>query len=165
MPNANNYKTCHNIRAKLIAVTLSLIYSFLLRICSTWPGLMGSTTLLVIQSNKSNKMLQTIWHEFSVQFSLLFLMVYSVLLSVLHFKTILLVDPDWLLKLFHQSAVGVLEGNTASKMEHTIWKSNETGAYTWCQIVCSILFDLFKCMTSSMTKWPISKAASWLNLL
>ena len=94
-------------------------------------------------------MLQTIWHQFSVQFSLLFPMVYSVLLSVLHFKTILLVDPDWLLKLFHQSAVGVSEANTASKMEHTIWKSNENGAYTWCQIVCSILFDLFLCMTSS----------------
>ena len=88
-------------------------------------------------------MLQTIWHHSSVQFSLFFQMVYSILLSVLHFKTILLVDPDWLLKLFHQSAVGVLEGNTASKMEHTIWKSNENGAYTWCQIVCSILFDLF----------------------
>ena len=65
-------------------------------------------------------MLQTIRHQVSVQFSLLFAMVYSVLLSVLHFRTILLVDPDWLLKLFHQSAVGVSEANTASKMEHTI---------------------------------------------
>ena len=63
---------------------------------------------------------QTIYHRFSAQFAMLFQMVCSVLLSVLHFKTILLVDPDWLLKLFHQSAVGVLEGNTASKMEHTI---------------------------------------------
>ena len=47
-------------------------------------------------------------------------MVYSVLLSVLHFKTILLVDADWLLKVSHQSLVGVLKGNTASKMEHSI---------------------------------------------
>ena len=31
-------------------------------------------------------------------------MVYSVLLSVLHFKTSLLVDTDGLLKVFHQSA-------------------------------------------------------------
>ena len=105
--------------------------------------------LLVIQSNKSNKMLQTIWHQFSVQFSLLFPMVYSVLLSVLHFKTILLVDPDWLFKLFHQSGVEVSEANTASKMEHSIWKRNENWTGKWCQIVCSILFDLFLCMTSS----------------
>ena len=50
------------------------------------------------------------------------------------------------------STVGVLEGNTASKMEHTIRKNNENGAYTWCQIVCSILFDLFLYMTSSGSK-------------
>ena len=58
-------------------------------------------------------------------------------------------DPDWLLKVFHQSVVGVLRGNTASKMEYSIWKSNENWAEKWCQIVCSILFDLYYCMTSS----------------
>ena len=79
---------------------------------------------------------------------MLFQLVYSVLLSVLHFKTILLVVL-LLLKVFHQSAVGVLKGNTASKMEHSIWKSNENWTEKWCQIVCSILFDLFLCMTSS----------------
>ena len=106
-------------------------------------------------------MLQTIWHYFSVQFLLLFQMVYSVLLSVLHFKTILVVDPDWLLEVFYQSAVGVLEGNTASKMEHNIWESNENGAYTWCQIVCSILFNLFLCMTSSVLL--VFESVLWLN--
>ena len=94
-------------------------------------------------------MLQTIWHHSSVQFPLLFQMVHFVLLSVLPFKTILFVDPDWLLKVFHQSAVGVLKGNTASKMEYNISKSNENWTDKWCQIVCSILFDLFLCMTSS----------------
>ena len=99
-------------------------------------------------------MLQTIWHHSSVQFSLLFQMVHSVLLSVLHFKTILLVDPDWLLKVFHQSAVGVLKGNTESKTESTIWKSNENWTEKWCQIVCSILFDLSYCMTSISRNFP-----------
>jgi len=42
-----------------------------------------------------------------------------VLPSVLHFKTSLLVDPDWLLKAFHQSGAGVSKSNTASKMEHS----------------------------------------------
>ena len=36
------------------------------------------------------------------QFLILFQMVCSVLLSMLHFKTILLMDPDKLLKLSHQ---------------------------------------------------------------
>ena len=94
-------------------------------------------------------MLQTIGHQFSVQFSLLFPMVYSVLLLVLHFKTTPLMDPDWLLKLFHQSGVEVSEANTASKMEHSTWKSNENWTENWCRIVCSILFGLFLCVTSS----------------
>ena len=98
-------------------------------------------------------MLQTIWHHSSVQFSLLFQMVYSILLSVLHFKTILLVDPDWLLKVFHQLAVGFSKGNTASKMEHSIWKNNNNWTEKWRQIVCSILFDLFLCMTSSAQQY------------
>ena len=80
---------------------------------------------------------------------MLFQMMHSILLSVFHLKTILLVDHDWALKVFHQSAVGVLKGNTVSKMEHTTWKSNENWTEKWCQIVCSILFDLFLCMTSS----------------
>ena len=42
------------------------------------------------------------------------------MLSVLHVKTILLMDPDWLLKVFHQSVVEILRGNTASKMEYSI---------------------------------------------
>ena len=115
--------------------------------------------LLVIQSNKSNKMLQIIWHHFSVQFSLIFQMVYSVLPSVLHFKTSLLVDPDWLLKVFHQSGVGVSKGNTASKMEHSTWKSNENWTENWCHIVCSILSGLFLCVTSSEQSLQISPAS------
>ena len=110
-------------------------------------------TLFVILKNKSNKMLQTIWHHFSVQFSLLFQMVHSILLSVLHLKTILLVDRDWLFKFFHQSPVGVLKGKTASKMEHSFWRSNEHWIEKCCQIVCSILFDLFLCMTSSLFRF------------
>ena len=106
-------------------------------------------------------MLQTIWHHSSVQFSLLFQMVYSVLLSVLHFKTILLVDPDWLLVNFHQSAVGVFKGNTASKMEHSIWKSNENWTEKWCQNVCSVLFDLFLCMTSSVLSQRLQEPRKW----
>ena len=94
-------------------------------------------------------MLQIIWHHFSVQFSLIFQMVYLVLPSVLHFKTSLLVDPDWLLKVFHQSGAGVSKSNTASKMEHSTWKSNENQTENWCHIVCSILFGLFLCVTSS----------------
>ena len=74
---------------------------------------------------------------------------YALLLSVLHFKTILLVDLDWLLKVLPESAVGVLKSNTASKMEHSIWKSNKNWTGKWCQIVCCILFDLLLCMTSS----------------
>ena len=76
-------------------------------------------------------------------------MVYSVLLSVLHFKTSPLVDPDGLLDVFHQSAVGVSKGNTASKME----------TENWCHTVCSILLGLFLCMTSSAvlhSKWSLS---------
>ena len=79
----------------------------------------------------------------TVQFSLIFQMVYSVLPPVLHFKTSLLVDPDWLLKVFHQSGVGVSKGNTASKMEHSTWKSNENWPENWCQIACSVLFEQF----------------------
>ena len=96
-------------------------------------------------------MLQIIWHHFSVQFSLIFQMVYLVLPSVLHFKTSLLVDPDWLLKVFHQSGAGVSKSNTASKMEHSTWKSNENWTENWCHIVCSILSGLFLCVTSSVT--------------
>ena len=37
----------------------------------------------------------------------------------------------------------VLEGNTVSKMQHTIWKSKENWTENWCQIVCSIFIWLF----------------------
>ena len=46
-------------------------------------------------------------------------MVYSILLSVLHFKTILLMDPDWLLKISPPISNRDLDGNKATKMEHT----------------------------------------------
>ena len=47
----------------------------------------------------------------------------------------------------------VLKCNTESKMEYTIWKSNENWTKEWCQIVCSILFE-FYCMTSGVCqKW------------
>ena len=47
---------------------------------------------LVTHYNESNKMLPTICsHLFSVQFSMLFQMVCSILLPVLHFKTLLLI--------------------------------------------------------------------------
>ena len=113
-------------------------------------------TLLVIQWYKSNNMLQTIWHHSSVQFSLLLQMVHSVLLSVLHLKTILLVDPDWLLEVFHQSAVRVLKGHTASKMEHSIWKSNENWTEKWCQIVCSknVIVGDIDYNNKSMVRFP-----------
>ena len=95
-------------------------------------------------------MLQTIWHHFSVQFLLLFQMVCYILLAVLPFTTP--IADGW--KTFNSQSGStkriVSKWNTESKMEHTIWKSNENGAYTWCQIVCSILFDLFLCMTSSV---------------
>ena len=110
--------------------------------------------LLVIHKNKSNKMLQTIWHHFSAQFSLLFQMLHSILLAVLPLKTI---TTDWC-KTFNSQSGSikrmVLKCNTESKTEYTIWKSNEKRTEKWCQIVCSILFDLFHCMTSSaMERW------------
>ena len=61
---------------------------------------------------------------------------------MLPFKTILLVDPD---EVLHQSAEGVLKDDAVSKMEH----SNGNWSDKLCQIVCSILFDLFYFMTSS----------------
>ena len=94
-------------------------------------------------------MLQTIWHHFSAQFSLLFQMLHSILLAVLPLKTI---TTDWCKTFNSQSGsikIMVLKCNTESKTEYTIWKSNEKWTEKWCQIVCSILFDLFHCMTSS----------------
>ena len=52
---------------------------------------------------------------YKAELLMLFQMVYSVLLSVLHFKTILLVDPDWLLKVFHQPAAGSLRATQRAK--------------------------------------------------
>ena len=49
---------------------------------------------------------QTIWHSFLAQFSLLIQMVSSVILFLLHTKIKYLGDPDWLLKIFNQLAVG-----------------------------------------------------------
>ena len=47
---------------------------------------------------------------------MLYQMVYSVLLSVLQFKTILLADPDWLLLIFlHQSAAGSLRARATQR--------------------------------------------------
>ena len=46
---------------------------------------------------------------------MLFQMVYSVWLSVFHFKPILSVDPDWRQKVFHQSAAGSLRATQRAK--------------------------------------------------
>ena len=94
-------------------------------------------------------MLQTIWNHFSSQFSLLFQMLCPILLTVLPFKT---PTADWW-KTFNSHSGStkrlVLKCNTESKTEYTIWKSYENWTEKWCQIVCSILFDLFYCMSSS----------------
>ena len=55
-------------------------------------------TLFVAHKNESNKIAQTIWHCFPIQFLLLFQVMYFVLLSVLPIKTDNLRDADWLLK-------------------------------------------------------------------
>ena len=55
-------------------------------------------SLLVTHKNESNKIAQTIWHRFPVQFLLLLQVMCSVLLSVLPVKTDYLRDADWLLK-------------------------------------------------------------------
>ena len=58
-------------------------------------------------------MLSTIWHCFSGQFLMLFQMVCSVLLTVLHLKTLLLTT--------NQDPTNNVDfnANTKSKMEHT----------------------------------------------
>ena len=94
-------------------------------------------------------MLQTVWHHVWAPFSLFFQMVCSILLAVLPSKT---PTADWWKSFHSQSGCTkrmVLKCNTESKTEYTIGKSNENWTENWCQIVCSILFDLFDCMTSS----------------
>ena len=111
--------------------------------------MLGSPMHYLHYTKISKKMLQTIWNNFSVQFSLLFQMVCYILLAVLPFKTPI---ADWWKTFNSQSGSTkrmVLKCNTESKTEYTIGKSNENWTENWCQIVCSILFDLFDCMTSS----------------
>ena len=55
-------------------------------------------SLLVTHKNEWNKIAQTIWRRFPVQFFLLLQIMCSVLLSVLPVKTDYLRDADWLLK-------------------------------------------------------------------
>ena len=55
-------------------------------------------SLLVTHKNESNKIAQTIWHCFPVQFLVLLHVMCFVLLSVLPIKTDYLRDADWLLK-------------------------------------------------------------------
>ena len=77
-------------------------------------------------------------------------MVCSILLAVLASET---PTADWWKSFNSQSGSTkrmVLKCNTESKTEYTIGKSNENWTENWCQIVCSILFDLFDCMTSSV---------------
>ena len=126
-----------------IQTTYLILCDFVQNLCSVLP-------LLVTHKNKPGKMLQTIWHQFSVQFSLLFQVLCSILLAVLLFET---PAPDWWKTFNSQSGSTkrlVLKCNTEGKTKYTIWKINENWTEKWCQIICSILFDLFYCMTSSV---------------
>lgn len=80
-----------------------------------WPGTLRRIymSLFVKLKDESNKIAQTFWHQFSFQFSMLFhIIVCSILLSVLRFKTNHLVDPDWLLKISKPISNTVLRYNT-----------------------------------------------------
>ena len=72
-------------------------------------------------------------------------MVYSVLLSVLHFETILLVDSDR----HHQSAVGVWKATQQAKWSTASERAIKIELKNGVRKVYSILFDFCLCMTSS----------------
>ena len=91
---------------------------------------------------------QTIWHCFSGQLLMLFQIVCSVLLPVLHLKTLLLIGCEN--STANQiSTNNFFNGNTESKAEHTIWESIQNWAENWGQIICGILFHLMYSMTCS----------------
>ena len=69
--------------------------------------------------------------------------------NVLPLKNNYLRDPDWLLKIFHQSPKWVLKGNTDNKAKRATWKRIENWDRKGLQIVSAILFDLFRGVTSS----------------
>ena len=76
-------------------------------------------------------------------------MVCSIVLTVLHSNTLLVIGCE--ISTVNQNPTNkwLLMATQNSKTEHTIWKSNETWPENWFQIFCDILFDLIYSMTSS----------------
>ena len=71
--------------------------------------------------------------------------------TVLPFKT---PTADWWKTLNSQSGSTkrmVLKCNTESKTEYTIWKNTKNWTEKCCQLLCSILFVLFYCMTRAFS--------------
>ena len=105
---------------------------------------------------------QTIWHSFSGQLSMLFQMVWSVLLTVFHLKTLLLIGCEIstanqnLTNKWFLMATQRAKRSTPSERAWAL----KTELKFWCQIVCGILFDLIYSMTSSegvsKTSLPLS---------
>ena len=95
----------------------------------------------------------TIWHRFSSQLLMPFQMVWSVLLTVLHLKTLLLIGCE----------ISTANQNLTNEWfltKHTIWKSIEVWTENWWHIDCGILFNLIYSMTSSE---EICLAIIWHN--
>ena len=79
-------------------------------------------------------------------------MVYSVLLSVLHFKNILLVDPDRLLKPFYQSAVGVLRATQQAKRSSASEREMKAELKNGVRLFAAFCLTYILCITSSSRK-------------
>ena len=109
-------------------------------------------TLKQVKQNATNNLAL-----FSGQLFMLLQMVCSVLLTVLHFKTLLLIVCE--ITTDNQNATNkwFLIKTQQSKTGHTIWKNKKNWAENWCQIICGILFDLIHSMTSSETPLPLGK--------
>ena len=79
-------------------------------VCFSYQAVLHYLSCRQISQSKCYKQSDTVFmHSFNALSN-----GFSVLLSVLHFKTILLMDPDWLLKVSHQISRRVLDGNTVS---------------------------------------------------
>ena len=86
---------------------------------------------------------QTIWHRFSGELLMLFQMVCLVLLTVLHFKTLLLIGCKFSTANQNPRSKGLLMARKRAERSTPSKRALKT------EIVCGILFDLIYCMTSS----------------
>ena len=92
-------------------------------------------------------------------------MEYAVLLSVVHFKTILLVDPDWLLKVSHQSAAGSLRATQRAKRGTPTERAMKTEKKNSVRLFVAFFFTYFCVLTSSDFLALVSSFLSSVRLL